>query len=164
MADPTYDLGLSDPQKPRPTAEYIHSAFGQKNLVAVELLGSVNRPGVYYVPENTELLKLLTLAGGVSKGADTDNLLIRKKQPQQWGGFKASFIKNRGDSYGVDLEELMQSSSARSLQLESGDFVFVPEDEPMVSDDLFRTASVLSLVVGSILTAVLIADRAREDR
>ena len=111
------------------------------------------------MPEQTDLLKLLSLAGGVSNNADTSKIMVRKSQPALWRNQEGRGVYLRGSSYRVDLESALSSGEVMHLSLNANDFVFVPKSEPLISDDIFRSASVVSLVVGSILTAVLINDR-----
>lgn len=159
----SYSLGADEFQKPLPTAQYIYSLSGRSNLVAVELLGAVNKPGIYYIPANTDLLKLLSLAGGTLRGADTEGILVRKTKPQDWGDRPKRYLSPRGHSFKVDIDSLISSGDPVQLGLGSNDFIYVPQDEPFISDDMFRTVSIMSLVIGSVLTAVLIADRSREN-
>ncbi|WP_374031200.1 SLBB domain-containing protein [Bdellovibrio bacteriovorus] len=63
------ELGLlSDIKPPAQASEYIFRSSPKESLISVQLLGAVYKPGIYYVPANTELLKLLTLAGGTTNG------------------------------------------------------------------------------------------------
>ena len=51
-------------KEPPRAAEYIFRSAPKEALIGVQLLGAVKNPGVYYIPPTTDLLKLLSLAGG----------------------------------------------------------------------------------------------------
>src|SRR5690348_14969630 len=49
---------------------------GAEILRPVKLLGVVARPGIYNLPENTNLSTLLSIAGGIEHGADLKNVSV----------------------------------------------------------------------------------------
>ena len=75
---------LSDIKPPQQSSEYIFRSSPKESLIGVQLLGAVSKPGIYYIPANTDLLKLLTLAGGTTNGGDLSEILVRKMEPKSW--------------------------------------------------------------------------------
>jgi competence protein ComEA len=66
-------------KEPPRAAEYIYRSSPKESLIGVQLLGAVKNPGIYYIPTNTDVLKLLALAGG-SEDADLSEILVRKNR------------------------------------------------------------------------------------
>jgi polysaccharide export outer membrane protein len=81
----------------------------------IYVLGKVNRPGMYPFTKNIDVVQALTLAGGTSKFAATDNIKIlrRIEGEQQTYKFRYSDVER-----GRDLEQ--------NILLRSGDVVVVP--------------------------------------
>jgi hypothetical protein len=131
-------------KEPQRAAEYIYRSSPKESLIGVQLVGAVQKPGLYYVPLNTDILKLITLAGGTDEGS-LDKVLVRKIDPAQAGVFE------------LDIKKLMKSSAdAKPFKLAQDDFVYIPKKEPWISNDVSRTITLVSLVTSIVLTAVLI--------
>lgn len=130
-------------KEPPRAAEYIYRSSQKESLIGVQLLGAVKHPGLYYVPSNTDILKLVTLAGGV-EDADLSEVIVRKTDPSQ-------------GVYELDMNKFMKSSSdSKPFKLSQDDFIFIPKKEPWISNDVSRTITLVSLVTSIVLTAVLI--------
>lgn len=131
-------------KEPPRAAEYIYRSSPKESLIGVQLLGAVKNPGIYYIPTNTDVLKLLALAGG-SDDADLSEILVRKTDPAQAG------------VYELDVKKLMQSTSnVKPFKLAQDDFVYVPKREPWISNDVSKTITIVSLLATIVLTSVLI--------
>ena len=136
--------GFFEVKEPPRAAEYIYRSSPKESLIGVQLLGAVKNPGIYYVPPQTDLLKLITLAGGTSD-ADLSEVVVRKIDPTQKG------------VYELDLTKLMKSSQdVKPFKLAQDDFVYVPQKEPWISNDVSRSVTIVSLIATIILTSVLI--------
>ena len=131
-------------KEPPRAAEYIYRSSPKESLIGVQLLGAVRNPGIYYIPINTDVLKLLALAGG-SEDADLSEILVRKTDPAQTG------------VYELDIKKLMKSTAnVKPFKLAQDDFVYVPKREPWISNDVSKTITIVSLVATIVLTGVLI--------
>lgn len=69
---------------------YFYHARPGEPTVQVSVWGTVPRPGIYEVPDTTEIDKLLTMAGGVpleprSEGQDRPEVTIRLFRPRDGG-------------------------------------------------------------------------------
>lgn len=160
---PAQESGLlGDIRPPQQASEYIYRSSPRESLIAVQLLGSVNRPGVYYVPANTDLMKLLTLAGGSTEVGDLSEILVRKNQPQSWLGLKSNkAIGEYQGAYEVDAEKLIKYGGATSLKLAQDDFIYVPPKQSWISSNVSRTVAIVSVVLTAALTAVLIDQKSK---
>ncbi len=58
-------------------AEYFAGRVEGKPLIKVNLVGGVRLPGVYYIPEDTNLGELLAYAGGATDGAQLEEVQVR---------------------------------------------------------------------------------------
>lgn len=147
---------LDDIKQPQQASEYIFRSSPKESLISVQLLGAVNRPGVYYVPPSTDLLKLITLAGGSNNAGDMSEILVRKYEPKSWAEIKSKAVSEYQGAYEVDAEKIIKYGGAKQLKLQQDDFVYVPQKSYMISGDTARTVTVVSVVLGIALTALLI--------
>jgi len=85
-------------------------------VIKVHIWGQVNKPGLHTVPSNTDLMELLSLAGGPSDYANLGRIkLIRREE-----GKEAIFF--------IDLGEYLDKGDPSSLLiLKPGDAVIVPK-------------------------------------
>ena len=131
-------------KEPPRAAEYIYRSSQKESLIGVQLLGAVKHPGLYYVPPNTDILKLVTLAGGIEE-ANLSEVIVRKVDPAQAG------------VYELDMNKFMKSSAdSKPFKLTQDDLIYIPKKEPWISNDVSRTITLVSLVTSIVLTAVLI--------
>lgn len=131
-------------KEPPRAAEFIYRSSQKESLIGVQLLGAVHKPGLYYVPSNTDILKLITLAGGIDD-ANLSEVIVRKTDPTQAGVFE------------LDMNKFMKSSTdSKPFKLTQDDLVFIPKKEPWISNDVSRTITLVSLVTSIVLTAILI--------
>lgn len=147
---------LSDIKPPQQASEYIFRSSPQESLISVQLLGAVNKPGVYYVPVDTDLLKLLTLAGGSLSTGDVSELLVRKQSSHNWDDIQSKAVNNYKGAYEVDAEKIMKYGGASQLKLGQDDFVYVPQKSTFMSSEVSRSVTLVSVVMGIILSGLLI--------
>lgn len=147
---------LNDIQPPQQSSEFIFRSSPKESLITIQLLGAVNKPGIYYVPANTDLLKLLTLAGGTTNGGDLSEVLVRKMEPNSWREINLKAVSDYQGAYEVDAEKLIRLGGAKKLHLQHDDFVYVPPRTPWISAEASRNITIVSIVLGIVLTAVLI--------
>ncbi|MFZ4404639.1 MAG: SLBB domain-containing protein, partial [Pseudobdellovibrionaceae bacterium] len=108
---------LNDIKQPQQASEYIFRSSPKESLIAVQLLGAVFKPGIYYIPPQTDLLKLLTLAGGTTNGGDLSEVLVRKSNPKSWGNLESKAIKEYQGAYEVDAEKIIKYGGGYNLKL-----------------------------------------------
>lgn len=151
------DLGLlGDIRPPQQSSEFIFRSSPKESLISVQLLGAVYKPGIYYVPANTDLLKLLTLAGGTTNWGDLSEVLVRKAEPKSWTDLKMKALNEYQGAFEVDAEKIIKYGGAKNLKLAQDDFVYVPPRTPWISTEASRGITIVSVVLGIVLTAVLI--------
>lgn len=156
------DIGLlNDIKPPQQSSEYIFRSSPKESLISVQLLGAIDKPGIYYVPANTDLLKLLTLAGGTKNGGDLSEVLVRKLEPKTWTEIKSKAVNEYQGAYEVDVEKIIKYGGGKNLRLQQDDFVYVPPRTPWFSSEASRGLTMVSLLFGIALTGLLIDKNAK---
>lgn len=151
------DLGLlNDIKPPQQSSEYIFRSSPKESLISVQLLGAIYKPGIYYVPANTDLLKLLTLAGGTTSSGDLSEVLVRKLEPKTWSEIKSRAVSEYQGAYEIDVEKVIKYGGGKSLRLQQDDFIYVPPRSSWITPETSRGITVVSVVLGIALTAILI--------
>jgi hypothetical protein len=83
-------------------------------------------------------------------------ILVRKYEPKSWAEIKSKAVREYQGAYEVDAEKIIKYGGAKQLKLQQDDFVYVPQKSYMISGDTARTVTVVSVVLGIALTALLI--------
>jgi len=91
--------------------EYYVFPSSDQVLMEVQLWGHVSKPGLYQVPLKTDIIKLISLAGGPLPSADMKRVMILRK----------------GENKNVDISKALNSADTK-VYLEPGDVVIVPQN------------------------------------
>jgi hypothetical protein len=135
-------------------SEFVFESYPNQELIPIRLLGAVKNAGLYHVPMNMKLTTLLSLAGGTSGEADLENILI--------GNDQQNVTAPNGEqkkSLNLNLEDVLINGAKNDYTLASNDIVLVKNKTPLVSNDSFRMISIVSVILTTILTAVIIHDK-----
>lgn len=135
--DLTMGLSLSKdlPMARGSGSEYMSGDYPGAVLMRVNLWGAVGKSGIHFIPTQTDLITLLSYAGGPTPNAVLDGVLIKR-----WARGKQYVIH-------VDAEELIGKAGKESPILQANDIVVVPTKAPLISQD---TASIISLVTSLV--------------
>jgi hypothetical protein len=152
------EAGLDGMRPPQSASEYIFRSSPKENLITVQLLGAVQKPGIYYVPSQTDLVRLLTLAGGggATEFGDLSEVLLRSKDIKNPLASSRWIEPTESNAYEIDVKNLIKFGDPSSVVLKHNDLIYVPHRESWISNDVSKTVSVVSLVMGIVLTGVLI--------
>lgn len=131
------------------SAEYVAGTEKNSVLMRVNLWGAVGKPGIHYVPIRTDLITLLSLAGGPTDRATLEEVTVRRQ------------VKGSEKRLDIDVKKLLADSSTRSPSLEVNDVVMVPSHDPTVSDESLRNITVLASVLSIVIAGFLIRDESR---
>ncbi len=126
-------------------SEFISSDQPKSVLMQVTVIGAIGKPGVHWVPVNTDLITFVALAGGISP--NNKSLMSIKRK-----------VRGEYQNYVVDLEDVFESGDAIPI-LRNGDIIHVPQYLGVISEDVMRTLSVISTVLSLTITLIFFAER-----
>ncbi len=138
-------------------SEFVFESYPNQDLIPIRLLGAVKNAGLYHVPANMKLTTLLSLAGGTNTEADLENIVI--------GNDQQDITAPNGEvkkSLNVNLEDVLKEGAKHDYTLASNDIVLIKNKSPLVSNDSFRIISIVSVLLTTVLTAVIIRDRVHD--
>ncbi|MGZ3742593.1 MAG: SLBB domain-containing protein [Pseudobdellovibrionaceae bacterium] len=147
---------IGDIKMPAQASEYIFRSSPKESLISVQLLGEVQKPGIYYVPSNTDLLKILTLAGGSTHGGNISEVMVRKSEPEKWASIHSKALDEHRGTYEVDIQELIRRGGSESLKMNHDDLIYVPSRESFFSPETAKTVTLVSVIMSIALTGLLI--------
>lgn len=130
------------------TSEYSLGDLPKSVLISIKLSGAVGRSGLFNVPRGTDLLTLLTSAGGVA--ANSQNRVVIKRREGK------GFIL-----LDYDLDDILHETDEAVPIVMQGDVVMVPHSRPILSENLFRVLALISSVAGLALTGFVLLDRTK---
>ena len=135
------------------SSEFIFESYPNQELIPIRLLGAIKNAGLYHIPAKMKLTTLLALAGGTTNEADLENIIVGNDQQliRDSKGIETRTLK-------IDLEETLKNAR-NDYTLVANDIVLIKNKTPWISNDSFRVFSVISVVLTSILTAIVIKDR-----
>ena len=142
----TFFLFLLIGQADIPSAKYYTFLGGRGELqMKVSIWGEIGSPGMYSIPEGSDLLLLVTLAGGPTKDASVSNIRIVRSFPEP-------------EVIYVDLGQFFRTGKRDKIPgLSPGDMIFVQKTryrtfmEIMgVVSEIFYTAGFLYVIYTTI--------------
>ncbi|MCM2323956.1 MAG: SLBB domain-containing protein [Oligoflexia bacterium] len=148
-AGPTGGLLLPGEASGSTGSEFVSGNYPGAILMPVNLWGAVIKPGIHHVPTQTDLVTLLSLAGGPTGEARLDRISIKRRS-----GSQEQILR-------VDAEDILDEPGVRSPVLEANDIIIVPRDQPTVSNNTMSTVSFLGSILGIILAGYALSRPAR---
>jgi polysaccharide biosynthesis/export protein len=89
----------------------------------VHVMGEAEKPGLFYLTGPTTLLEILSKAGGLSKTAGKDLVLVRSEnRPSGTPGVSSSTVLLR-----LDVRKIQAGDVKENVLLQNGDMMFVPK-------------------------------------
>ncbi len=122
-------------------SEYVSGDYPGAVLMKINLWGAVGKSGIHFVPTQTDLITLLSYAGGPTELAQLHDAFIKR-----WTDGKEKLIL-------VNIEDLIKNTGKESPILEANDVVVIPVKKPIISSD---TSTLISLV-SSVLSIVAVS-------
>ena len=116
--------------------------------ISVNLWGLVGRPGQYEVLSSTNVVQLISLAGGPAEGAELDRVEIVRQTMQADSTFKSEIIP-------VNLEEFKAKGEETPL-LAPGDTIIVPGSSKHSWEVVLAILGPLFSLVTAVGTLILI--------
>jgi len=137
-----FELSEAPTQSLAPALYEIPGEAGQELAIKVHIWGQVHRPGRYLVPDGTDLVGLISFAGGPTSGAKLKQVRL---------------IHPRGDGEKVDevnLNDFVDSGDPSLVPtLRPGDVIVIPASRSHSLLKYTGVVSVLALVANVVVTA-----------
>jgi hypothetical protein len=130
------------------SASYYFIAKPSELSMQVNIWGFVENPGRYEVPTSTDLVRLLSYAGGPTQDGILDNVKVTR------GTYRAGGRQE----FEVDLEDLA-SADPEDLILYPDDTIYVDHTSWLNVRDLFTVVTVLAIVTGSVAQVIIASNR-----
>lgn len=98
-------------------------------VMSVNIWGYVQKPGVYFVPRNTDLISLISFAGGPREGANMSEVtIVRAGEVKATNGDTISSDDDKVPVLRVDVKQSLQSGRVSNIPvLQAGDTVVIRE-------------------------------------
>jgi len=127
--------------------------------MVVHVLGEVARPGEYRVPDDTNVLELLSKAGGGSQLSKLSEVTITRMQPSAEVASGTHQVPAAQRVFRVNIEHILQGKTAEVPILQPGDVVTVPRN----SWSAWRTTAAVLRDLSIVATTYFLAVRTYED-
>jgi len=155
MADPAHGQRFGRIEDTQSNVAYFYHAQPGQATVQVSVWGTIPRPGIYEVPDSTDLDKLLTMAGGAPLDARTENrdapeINVRVYRPTPDSARSVLFASSIAD---------MLSEDTNYPVLRDDDIIVIETIRPRQRFTWRDALSVLSSVGTVTLLALRIFDR-----
>jgi polysaccharide biosynthesis/export protein len=124
---------------------YYYIAKQGEMTMQVNLWGDVLKPGRYEVPINTDLIQLISLAGGPTREADLSEVQISRYSTTSAGLLKRQ-VK-------VNLQDFLKTDEAK-LVLQPGDAIYVDYVTRLNVRDVFTVITTAALVTAAVAQVV----------
>ena len=144
----SYNPGLSLSQElggASSGSEYVSGNYPGAILMPVNLWGSIGKPGIHHIPTQTDLLTLLSLAGGTMSDAELGEVLIKRR-----AGPTEQVLK-------VNVQDMLETVGAKIPVLEANDIVVIPRQKPVISNNTVNTISFIASLMGIILAGYAVS-------
>jgi len=97
-----YGQAFGRVEETKSNVSYVYHAKPGEATVQISVWGTVPRPGIYEVPDTTDLDKLLTMAGGaplepLQEDRDPPKITVRVYRPQKGAEEKAKIFESKLD-------------------------------------------------------------------
>lgn len=117
----------------------------------VHVFGQAERPGLFYLTGPTTLLEVLSKAGGLSKSAGKQIVLVRHQRPVDGGPNGRTLLR-------LNLDKIQAGDAVENILLEDEDTIFVPKAQAYFVLGEVKSAGTFALDrVTSVLEAVTLA-------
>ena len=114
---------------------YVYLGEGNELLMNVQVWGQVKNPGLYSLPENSDIVTLLSLANGPTENADLSKIKVIRK-----GATKDSL-------YTVNLKKSLLHGEKEKITLKPGDIIEISPSTFYSISNFIRFITQVSMVV-----------------
>jgi hypothetical protein len=113
---------------------------GELLMVSVNIWGQVEKPGKYKVPDGTDVVSLISYAGGPNEYASLGNVKLSRPSP---GG---------GEYVDVDVNRYMENPETGTVPiLKPGDTVYVPKNSKYTWKTVVETVAQIAVITSTTI-------------
>lgn len=142
--------GLAPTLPSASAASYYYISKPGELTMQVNIWGFVEKPGRYEVPSSTDLVQLVSYAGGPSHDANMDDVRVTR------------ILRREGSisrqQYSVNLEDLHKVEEGK-LILYPGDTIFIDHTTWLTLRDVFGVVSTAALITAAVAQVVVTTRR-----
>jgi len=142
-------LSLANPDNPGSSGgnEFVSGNFPGAVLMPINLWGAVGKPGIHHIPVKTDLVTLLSLAGGPTAEAELEDVVIKRRSQAQ-----EQIIE-------IDVDKLMRKPGMKSPQLEANDIVVIPRYRPTINNNTAQTVGFIGSIISVVLAGIVLGNQ-----
>ena len=128
----------------RGQSEFFNTNLDQRLTIQIQVVGGVLSPGIYHIPDTSNLLDALSLAGGLNPNSDMGKVHLRRTEGAQ------------AKSIDYDLTEVLRDTSKPLPALANHDIIMIEPQNQTVSYNLALIATIIGIVSSSLLAYVTV--------
>lgn len=115
-------------------------------LIRVHIMGGVAIPGKYFITPQTDLMELVSIAGGVIPQADIENILLRRRDgiPEK--------------KYTLNLRDSMDSIDVRPVYFKDNDVLLINSKPQPISPEVMTIVNFTSSILATTVTLLILHD------
>lgn len=129
-------------------------------LIKVNVWGYVQSPGQYLIPRHTDLISLISFAGGPRDGANlTQVKIIRESEATKGADGGNGHAASKAPIYTINVKEYLETGRTDLIPtLEAGDTILIPQSFGNKFKNFLGVTSVVGLLA-AMATLVLVFER-----
>lgn len=136
---------MADDQYQSRISEYFYSPTGKEVLIPVQILGEIERPGLYHIPPETNLTTLVAIAGGTRTDANVKKVRL----------FRA------GEAQKLNLDTIFEDQP--NFNLRQQDTLYIPRKPELISQSTLTVILAISAIATTVLTFYWIRNETRRN-
>jgi hypothetical protein len=136
---------MADDQYQSRISEYFYSPTGKETLIPVNILGEIERPGLYHIPPETNLTTLIAIAGGTRSDANVKKVRLFRE----------------GETEKINLDTIIEEKP--DFGLRQKDTLYIPRKPELVSQSTLTVILAISAIATTILTSYWIRNETRRN-
>lgn len=128
------------------SSEYRAGNLPDSLLIPVRILGAVPKAGVHFIPKRTDLVTLLSYAGGLSPAAE-GYLIIKRK------------VGNAYKNYKINLDRIADADENSIPVMQEDDLVYIPFFRPAIHPDTMQMIGLVASLLSIAVSATVLVSR-----
>jgi hypothetical protein len=137
-------------QLPVPSRQFYGGDSAIPGLIRVHIIGGVTTPGKYFITPQTDLMELVSIAGGVLPQADLEKILLRRRDgiPEK--------------KFTLNLRESVENVDIRPVYFKDNDVLLINAKPQWISPEAMTIVNFTSSILASTVTLLLLQDRLQQ--